>query len=200
MIEQRRGDLVESVVGGSDADRVTHNRIGGGVFAEGPRKCRGVVASQCRCSTGRGVFDGGEDGLLEDQRCQFEVQFGDGAFGVVEADQILGYSGCPLDTPGLVLAVFVWVNTYPPGTDAQSVGVSEVRSGLMDQLLKVGGAVYHLSTHFALELEVLVELGIEVGCRTFCRFVAGEGDLHCAEVLDGPRHGKVHGARSRDFQ
>ena len=198
MTEHRLGDLLESVVSGSDSEKVAYNKIGGGILAEVPLKCRGVVASQRRCLTGRGGSDGGEDGPLEYQICQFEVRFGDGAFGVGEADQILGYAGCPLDAPGVVLAVFFWVYTYPPGTNAQSVGVAEVRSGMMDQILKVGGAVYHLSTQVALELDVLVELGIEVGRQPFCRSGGGEGDLHCAEVPDGPRHGKVHGVELYD--
>ena len=63
----------------------------------------------------------------------------------------------------------------------------------MDQLHKVGEAVCNLGTKVALELDVLVELGGEVGRRPFCISGAGEGNLHHVEVTNGPRHGKVHG-------
>ena len=44
MIEHRRGDLVESVVGRADDDKVGHGRIDGGDLAEVPRNFGGVVA------------------------------------------------------------------------------------------------------------------------------------------------------------
>ena len=114
MTEHRLGDLLESVVSGSDSEKFAYNKTGGGILAEVPLKCRGVVASQRRCLTGRGGSDGGEDGPLEYQICQFEVRFGDGAVGVGEADQILGYAGCPLDAPGVVLALLFWGLYIPP--------------------------------------------------------------------------------------
>ena len=45
MIEHRQGGLVESVVGGIDAEKVGHDRIDGGGLAEGPRNYWGVFAS-----------------------------------------------------------------------------------------------------------------------------------------------------------
>ena len=45
MIEDRRGDLLESVVGRVDAEEVGHSMIGGRGLVEGPHKFRGVVAS-----------------------------------------------------------------------------------------------------------------------------------------------------------
>ena len=112
-IEHRWGDIVESVVGGADADKAGHNIIDGSGLTEGPCNCRGVVASWGRCLPGRGGADGAEDGLLEDQRHQFEVRDSDDAFGVGEADQILGDVGWPIDAPGVVFDVFIWVYPYP---------------------------------------------------------------------------------------
>ena len=68
----------------------------------------------------------------------------------------------------------------------------------MDQLRKVGGAVYHIGTQVAPELDVLVELDGEVGRRPFYSSGTGEGDLHFIEVHNGPRHGKVHGTELSD--
>ena len=73
MIEHRRGDLVEYVVGGADAEEVGHSIIDGRGPVEGPRNFRGVVASPGRCLTGGGCADGAKDGLLDNQRRQFEV-------------------------------------------------------------------------------------------------------------------------------
>ena len=106
---------MEYVVGGADSEKVVHDRIDGGGLTEGTNNCGGVVASQGRCSPVRGGADGAEDGLLENQRRQFEVQVGYGAFGVVEADQLRSDVGWPLDAPALVLAVFVGVYLDPPG-------------------------------------------------------------------------------------
>ena len=39
------GELVESVVGRLDADKVGHGRVDGGGLAEAPRNCLGVVDS-----------------------------------------------------------------------------------------------------------------------------------------------------------
>ena len=64
MIEQRRGDLVESVLGREDDDKIGHNRIDGGDLAEGQRNCGGVVAFLVRCSPGDRGADGDEYGLL----------------------------------------------------------------------------------------------------------------------------------------
>ena len=183
---------MESVVDGVGAKKFGNNRIDGGSLVEGPQNCRGVVASWGRCLPGGGGSDGAEDSLLEDQCRQFYVRFGDGAFGFSEADQLMGDVGWPLDDPGVVLAVFVLVYPYPPGAQAQSVGVAEVRTGIMDQLCKVGGAVINLGAQVAPELDVLVELGREVGRRTFCSSGTGEGNLHRVEVPDGTRHDKVH--------
>ena len=88
--------------------------------------------------------DGAENSFLGDQRRQFEVRVGYQAFWVDEADQILGYVLCPLDVSVVVIAVFVWFYPDPAGTQAQSFGAAEVRSGTMDQLRKVGEAVYHI--------------------------------------------------------
>ena len=68
----------------------------------------------------------------------------------------------------------------------------------MDQLHKIGGAVCHLDTQVALELDGLVESGKEVGRRPFCSLGASEGNLHRLEVPDGPRHNKVHEAELAD--
>ena len=62
---------MDSVVYRADAEKVGHNRIGGGGLAEGLRKYRGFVASGGRCSLGKEGADGAEDNLLEDQRCKF---------------------------------------------------------------------------------------------------------------------------------
>ena len=149
MIEHRRGDLLESILGVEDAEYVRHNRIDGRGFAEGPRKFRGVVASQGRCLLGRGGAAGDENGLLEDQRRQFEVRVSDGSFCVGEAEHLLGDVGWTLYVPGVVLAVFAWVYPDPPGAQAQSVGVAEVRCGPSYQLPKVGGVVCHINTQVA---------------------------------------------------
>ena len=117
-IEHIRGYLVESVVVGSDAEKIGHNRIDGIGLAEFPLNCRGVVTSQSRCLPGRRGADGAEDGFLEDQSRQFEVQVGDDAFGVGEDDQLLGDVSWLLYTPFVVLSVFVWV--YPDPTSAQT--------------------------------------------------------------------------------
>ena len=66
---------------------------------------------------------------MEDHHFQFKVRVSDGAFWVGEADQLLGDIGWPLDTTGVVIAVFVWVYLYPPGTQAKSVSVAMVRCG-----------------------------------------------------------------------
>ena len=114
MIEHRRGDLVESVVGGADDEEVGHNSIYGRGLAEGPCNYRGVVSSQGTCFTGGEGANGAKDGLLEDQRRQLEVQVSGGAFWVGEADQLLGEVGCALDAPCVVLVLFVWVSPDPP--------------------------------------------------------------------------------------
>ena len=90
VIEHRRGDLVESVVGGTDDEEVGHNSIYGRGLAEVPCNCRGVVSSQGTCFTGGEGANGAKDGLLEDQRRQFEVQFSDGAFWFGKSDQLQG--------------------------------------------------------------------------------------------------------------
>ena len=74
-----------------------------------------------------GGADGAIDGLLEDQRRQFEFQVSYGVFWVGEADQLLGDVDWLLDVPGVVLDVSVWVYLVLPGTQTQSFGVSEVR-------------------------------------------------------------------------
>ena len=66
MIEYRRGDILESVLGRADAEEVGHNRIYGRGLVEGPHNYRGVVDSRGRCLVGRGGSDGAEDGLMED--------------------------------------------------------------------------------------------------------------------------------------
>ena len=154
-------------MGGEDAEKVDHDRIDGVGLAEGPRNCGGAVASQGRRSPGGGGADGAEDSLLEDQRRQFDVQVGDDTFRVGEADQLLGDVGWPLDASGVFLAIFVGVYPDPHDTQARSVGVSKSRSGPMNQLHKVGGAVYHIGAQVALELDVLVESGGEIGRRKF---------------------------------
>ena len=56
----------------------------------------------------------------------------------------------------------------------------------------MGGAVYHLKNQVGPELDVLVELGRDVGPQSFCNSGANEVNLHRVEVTDGPRHGKLH--------
>ena len=90
VIENIWGDLVEYVVGGADAEEFIYNMIDVRGLAEGPQNCRGVVTYQGRRSPGGGGADGAEDGLLEDQRRQSEVQVSDGAFWVGKTDQLLG--------------------------------------------------------------------------------------------------------------
>ena len=185
-------------MGRADAEEVRHNRIGGRGLAEVPHNCRVFVASQSRCSPGGGGAGGAEDSLLEDQRRQFEVRVSNGAFWVGETDQLLGGVGWPLDALGVFLAVFVWVYPDPPITQAQSVVVAKVRCGPVDQLHKVGGAVCHISTLVAPELDVLVKSVGDVGRCPFCSSGVGEGDLNHIEFFDVPRHGEVHGAELSD--
>ena len=104
-----------------------------------------------------GGADGAIDGLLEDQRRQFEFQVSYGAFWVGEADQLLGDVDWLLDVPGVVIEVSVWVYPVLPGTQTQSFGVSKVRCEPVDQICKVGGSVCHLDTQVAPEIDVLVE-------------------------------------------
>ena len=43
-----------------------------------------------------------------------------------------------------------------------------------------------------------MESGGEIGHCPFLSLGVGEGNLHCVEVPDGPRHGEVHGAELAD--
>ena len=109
MIENRQSGLVESVVGAEDAEEVGHNRIGGRGLAEVPRNCRSVVTSQGRCLPGTVVTYGARDGHLEDRIHQLKVQVSDGAFWIGESDQLLDDVCWPLDVPGVVLVILIWV-------------------------------------------------------------------------------------------
>ena len=108
----------------ANAEKASNDGFDVGSLFERPGD-RGCVVAPCsRVPSSRASQHHGENCLLKDKCCEFEVQAGDTAVGVGKADKFIHDVLRPLETPDVVFPVLVGINSHTPGSSPRGVHVA----------------------------------------------------------------------------